>query len=377
MDAAREPVWEASGLLARARLYLALLDLRSGEEGAAGSAVGRLLAALEEGTEAPVDLVLDGVANAAILDVAGAEEVACHALQRYGHQALDRLDLGSLAARSDAFRRALYSLLQENDGGLKSTELWLAWEALLNGCLAASPRDLGLAAEALDALERLAERGGCGDRFLALLDGDAWDPVWERSDRDEAVIKFNLRAGRRAETEVLFFGLVQDAISEGRLRDGDDLIEMMRKELGEVEALESLERRLAAVRGEETATPVTPAAPAQPLTILFVGGNETQQAYFPRLEGDFASSHPQVRIVFEATGWSSNWGRTLEVLERKVAESDAVVIMRFVRTNLGSALRKCAGERGKPWVACTGHGLQSLRLAIGEAIDVVGRKAVA
>jgi hypothetical protein len=75
-----------------------------------------------------------------------------------------------------------------------------------------------------------------------------------------------------------------------------------------------------------------------------------------------------VTLTFDFTGWSSNWGRSLDVIERRIAASDAVVVMRFIRTLLGRTVRALCSEHDRPWVACTGHGRDSLLAAIEQAV---------
>jgi hypothetical protein len=58
-------------------------------------------------------------------------------------------------------------------------------------------------------------------------------------------------------------------------------------------------------------------------------------------------------------------------MTRRIREADAVVIMRFVRTLLGRTLRALCSEHDRPWVACTGHGRDSLLGAIEEAVRLL------
>ena len=48
---------------------------------------------------------------------------------------------------------------------------------------------------------------------------------------------------------------------------------------------------------------------------------------------------------------------------------------RYGRTNLGRALRRAASDAGIPWVACTGHGYDSISRAIRRAAEVVRSKS--
>ena len=73
------------------------------------------------------------------------------------------------------------------------------------------------------------------------------------------------------------------------------------------------------------------------------------------------------------SGWTANWGKILKRLDHELHSADVLILMRFTRTMLGRAVRKRASEQGLPWVACTGHGRQSLQRAIEEAVRVAAR----
>ncbi len=130
---------------------------------------------------------------------------------------------------------------------------------------------------------------------------------------------------------------------------------------GLVARVEAL-RRAAAPESPTVRRPVGP---------VYVGGNEVQVRYEARLREEVSRRWPDVALDFDFTGWSSNWGRELPVIERRVADADAVVIMRFIRTMLGRALRELCGRHAKPWVACTGHGRDSLLGAIARAVALL------
>ena len=105
-----------------------------------------------------------------------------------------------------------------------------------------------------------------------------------------------------------------------------------------------------------------------PARILFVGGNESQERYEASLRADFLERNPGSTIDF--THWSSNWGRQIDEVKPKLAQYSAMVLMRFVRTQMGRELRRLGTRFDLPWVACTGHGRESLRRAIENAARV-------
>jgi len=50
------------------------------------------------------------------------------------------------------------------------------------------------------------------------------------------------------------------------------------------------------------------------------------------------------------------------------------VLMPFVRTELGRAVRRLCSEFGVPWVACTGKGYDSMERAIRTALQLAAER---
>jgi hypothetical protein len=228
MDRSGEAVWEHTGVLSRARFYLAVLDLRSGHPGDVASAADRLQALLEEGAPLPGEMVLDAVEDAVLHEAPRVTELACLAIGRFRHRALEKLDIAGLACRSVAFRRALVDTLGKGSDDLKATERWNAWMELLRGCVAADQRDLETAGLALDALEVLARTPELAQGFLDLLEEtDLWDPIWDQSERDEARFRVYRELGRLDDAQPILVSLVHHAISDARFEDAEDLLGLL------------------------------------------------------------------------------------------------------------------------------------------------------
>ncbi len=127
-------------------------------------------------------------------------------------------------------------------------------------------------------------------------------------------------------------------------------------------------------RGESSLEPAQVArmrasVSASPLLVVFVGGNETQAQYRTGIELELSARFGAVTVVwFE--GWGSNWNRTADAASRHFITAEALVLMPFVRTELGRTLRKRASENGIPEIPCTGRGRQSLLHAIETAVAV-------
>lgn len=222
-----------------------------------------------------------------------------------------------------------------------------------------------------------------GDRLAAVTPSDrVLDEQWEialcvggvgrsalgERESDIERIRVLVRLGRDRAACNAVSSLFWQAIN-GNRGDADDFAAMA-QELGAPK--DELERMTTALHGSEE----TLSAIVAPMTILFAGGNETQMRYQPLLDAEFAERF-EGRIALEwfSTGWSSNWKSDALRVEAAYERGDALVLMRYVRTNLGQRLRRTAGEAGLPWVPCTGHGRESLRRAIEHAAVVVSAQA--
>ena len=202
-----------------------------------------------------------------------------------------------------------------------------------------------------------------------MLDDESnWSPAWDFDDAQDARVRLLQRLGRNDEARAVLRHLAHRAITDGD--DGVvDLFDQL-EELGEDETtLAPLRIRMQRVRKPEPGPGTGATAPTIPVSVLFVGGNETQSAYEDALQGWFTDAYPGCRLEFRFSGWGSNWGRLVDDLTRRLDGADALVLMRFVRTGLGRAMRRAASNQAKPWVACSGHGREALRLAIGHAVD--------
>jgi hypothetical protein len=107
--------------------------------------------------------------------------------------------------------------------------------------------------------------------------------------------------------------------------------------------------------------------------VLFLGGNEVQEHYRPRLDAEFAESYGgAVEVDWVFPGWSSNWIKVADRIEASWSSRPpaTMVLMTFVRTNLGQWARRTAGEHGIPWVSCTGHGRAAIARSVDRAVRV-------
>lgn len=120
------------------------------------------------------------------------------------------------------------------------------------------------------------------------------------------------------------------------------------------------------------ATPAGGVAPAGPVRIVFVGGNEIQARYDASIEMELDERYGgRVSVEWVHPGWSANWASQAEKAEAALISADALVLMKLVRTNLGAEMRRVADTADVPWIACTGHGRASILGALEKAVAVV------
>jgi hypothetical protein len=127
----------------------------------------------------------------------------------------------------------------------------------------------------------------------------------------------------------------------------------------------------------EPHTPHEPdSPPLRPVRLVFVGGNEVQARQVPEIERTLEQHHDgTVQVKWIHPKWDSNWVPHADRVASRLQDCDAIVVMKFVRTNLGERLRSLSSAAGVPWVACTGHGRASMVSAIHEAVGVANKLA--
>ncbi len=140
-----------------------------------------------------------------------------------------------------------------------------------------------------------------------------------------------------------------------------------------------LERRHKAIRAEQQ--PLAPEGQAEstaagPVTVLVVGGNEIQSRDAERVVQKLRQEDPSVSLEFVHSGWTSNWNKHLAEVKRKLdAGCNALVILRFIRTQLGRSVRAECGRRDIQWRFCWSGGQSGIIEAVHRAADA-GRQAV-
>jgi hypothetical protein len=300
------------------------------------------------------------------------------------------------AAHSATARRQLAAEARRPD--LPALQRWELLTHLLAAQRAAGEHEA--MSDTLDALERLAHTPSeharaLLERWRELLAAPAqYQPAWSWEDALWSRVHTLELLGRDDEAfsllELLFPYRLNEGTPEG-LAEAESILARARGLASSPEAREALhdmQRRLRqrqeAERPDVAATDDRIAAALRAghsLRVLFVGGNETQAQYESALRQKLERRDPntgaEVSLRFIMPGFNSNWDKTLDQVRTFEGRCDALVLMPFVRTELGRALRKLASQWDIPWLPCTGKGADSLERALRQALDWAAQRALA
>ena len=237
------------------------------------------------------------------------------------------------------------------------------------------------AGEALDALEDLARGGVSAPQFQEILaDPARYDPAWSLEDATFARARCHEARGGYPEATRVLRQLFHSKASEDTEHGLDDAKGILGRVSGygiDRSYYEEMRNRYGALvrqadgqEAAEVAPPIGDKAGARLVRVLVVGGAEQQARIEGPVRNTLKDSDPRIRTTFIQTGWGSSWNRALPEFERHVDSHDALVILRFVRTNLGRHLRQ-RWPSDRPWRLCWSGG----RGAIVEMVQRVAALA--
>jgi hypothetical protein len=109
--------------------------------------------------------------------------------------------------------------------------------------------------------------------------------------------------------------------------------------------------------------------PNQRLNVLVVGGDERQRGLEAAVQAKLDEAGLPIRVSHLPTGWSGNWSHTLERALAEAERHQALVLIRFMRTQFGRSLRK--GIRC-PWVTCPGVGVGQVVRRVRKVATLAG-----
>ena len=240
-----------------------------------------------------------------------------------------------------------------------------------------SAGDLAKTGEVLDELEHFALNRVAAPEFLELLSHpDRYDPAWTRDDATIARAHCHEACGElREATNVLrdLFYRLTARENEIALDDARGLLQKIAGYGIPPSLYSDMTDRYAAVAeqvlGGESANDGEPARPRL-VKVLVVGGSEQQARSEEQVREALRERHPHVRVCFIQTGWSSNWDRPFVEFERQAPNHDALVTLRFMRTNLGRRVRR-TWPGSRPWRFCWSGGTGAIVEAVAKAAAAV------
>jgi hypothetical protein len=348
----------------------AILELQDGKSEQLGTAAASsLLRALEDGLRLDSALVREAGEFAIALGAPEAESIFRHSFA-LGATLDEALPVEELVAKSPVIASAL--LDQSDQRAMTAAERSRLEVRILRG-LTVHPEPLKEIRErCADRLEvRAASDRAARKELVELLESDGsaarpWKVVWDEEERDSTLVWCHLQDGRLDRVGQLLTQMGFAALGSSRKLLAQDCSDQI-DSLGLPNALAD------SLRAGRTPPP-RPIAGDRP-RIALVGGNEVQGQYESRLNDWFAKEWPHGRLRICRTGWSANWPTEIHELDRQLDSYHAVVILAFVRTNLGRYLRRRVNDEGLQWFSCTGHGYESLRRSVEFAVgETVGKR---
>lgn len=352
-------------LLANTRLYLACAiaeDLQTGRNPKVAELVRK---GHEGGGKLPRSMLSTVLAALALTSDELAQEVAESVLRAHGEALLDMLADSDAAARSEMITSALLERAEDEDRG--ETARVTDYRRVLPLLLEQKRHDE--AARVLDQMEGAARQGIGRVEFEGLLrQPENYEPVWEQQDAFWARIQCLEADGTYQDALALLEEKFHEVLSTerfGYLEEAEALLEQMATYAPSEDRIVGLRPRLEAEReSAEVGEPETADEPRR-VRLLFVGGNETQEQYDADIRKELDDEGARIDVTFLHTGWSSNWGRHLETVKRELPTHDGLVLMRFMRTELGRQIRRVNDDL--PWRGCYGTGKRAMKDSIKSA----------
>lgn len=288
-------------------------------------------------------------------------------LHHYGSNALGMLIIPQVLGKSEEIERAVYEFCDGD--AAPSGEKWRYAEALLKAYLYVGAPDK--AADMLDKLESIAmHHGNFREKFLTLLENQRnYEPAWDEESARHAKVSVLEVAGKLEEAAYLltqdFYHLCSHEEDEFSISQAETIIECINGYGIGDDIVDPLRKRMDGVR--KTCVLTGNISYDRPFSFLFIGGDERQERQDADIVKAISEKFGHLRVDFYHTNWKSSWGKQIERIKSMIPQYHAVIIMRFVRTELGRRLRKLCGEHGIIWFPCTGHGSQFIENSIAKA----------
>lgn len=362
--------YEKLGLLGRARFMQAVLLVTHLDHSILPAALNAWTAIDSGAGKLPVADLRHFIESVDTLDRPQAISIA-EAIWRHRRQdALAIIHRAEWVTGSAFLQEELLDLVKSHE--LSSQLRWDLWSLLVPALLRAGKCDL--AQQGIDTMESLAldSPGLFAVRFVDwLAEAPHYDPALTEEDVYRIRYRLYRCIGQDAEAACQLRELFY-RIRDKRRDEAQQILDLLKDSGVAPEHWSDLTLPIEDSANGETAIEDRLSS-GERVRLLFVGGNETQAQYDDQVLRDIQENWPGIEIVFEHTGWSSNWGREVDRLMRLATQSDAVVLMTMMRTMLGRTLREKLNDPPRPWVPCTGTGKVALERSLRTAA-IVGLK---
>jgi tetratricopeptide (TPR) repeat protein len=378
----RREAYVSGNVLDWTRFLLALSHLEQLDPAFAAKARELIEESIEVGDQFSIQLWQRCLDAAAMLDDATlCQRIVEYLFERRAGEVFTAIRGSSALLKSELLRRR-YNEMLVGDKRLSILERFAEWKALLRICQ--QEGDSELAAEILGQLEEFALREGplCGEFEALLASPNGYSPGWDSEDAEMSRARVLENMGRLPEAATIYarwFYALTEKGSEHCVAQAREFLEKAKKLGGEV-GLGEMESRLAACEDALNVIETNTGAEAElrkgaKVSLLYVGGNEIQEAFDEKIAQRLNADYPGLQIEFYHPGWSSNWNRSLDDVKRLIPEAEAILLSPLVRTQFGRNLRKFCNA-SHPWFASTAKGQSGIRESIRRiAIATLARRS--
>ncbi|HWR59696.1 MAG TPA: hypothetical protein VN328_12490 [Thermodesulfovibrionales bacterium] len=372
-----EAAYQAAGILDTCRFVLAMSIYESMDESRFNYASENLKKAFDNGFKPPSNLLKNLLEiSGTLLDRDFAAYVGKYLYEVCGGEVLRHIDSKHIEL-CDSIRCAVEKL--SFDAKTSVAQKWEYNYQLLRYYL--SINDIEKAGEKLDILEAISIDGPEAVRFLDLIsETKNVEPAWDRSDARFAEVRLLESAGKYVEAAVLLTGefhrLCSDVSDQLSFQEASNILERIQGYGISGDFSIPLQERIRGLSSTEHKGMDIYIATDIPFAVLIVGGNETQMRYDNLIKTALNSSYPNLSVEFFHTNWSSMWGEQLDKIKHMFLTKrlDLVIIMRFIRTEMGRRLRGLCNDMNINWYPCTGHGRASIESSIISGYKVFTRQ---
>ncbi len=364
--------YKLAELYKQIQLYYALALILNVEIAQFGVAQELLTAVAKESDQSfwPEWLLKDAI-HCVELEPDGCFQLVEWAAQYRPHLLTELIHQENLVLGSPVLRQMLQARAASH-GGISSEMLWKDNLVLLN--CARRMQNADAAGSALDALETLAvEHPQLREPYIQLISNRSnYDSGWSSWDALESLCVILQEQGNHSQAATELLKIFYHHFKDGELSEADGILERINGFGLEEEVIAEARSKMKLAMQRATAEPttadkLTEYLSANTLSILFIGGHETQERYDGYVRAELASRHPRLSIEFMHTGWGGGWGSQFDQFKTKLPRFDLVVVMRFIRTQLGRSVRDYCGQADRPWFPCTGHGRDFIIRAVERA----------